>query len=271
MCLVTGADNLTVLTSVGVNIYFATATGLTPVEGDRFVIATTHVSGTKAYLRVGSAWTLQSAFIDGNLLVSGTVTADRLNTSSLSTAGLAVFGGALQSTGYLPGAAGWRIANTGDAELNSLTVRANNIENGAVSSKAIQAIASASVSRDSPTTLLTMSIPATTSTSFILVGLRVTLKKVLRSGISAVAAGTFQRRVRVGSVWQDWEDLPINWSAPANVDNAEKMTTYSDFLIGAYNGAEYRLLTTGMSGSGLPTNSTGLIGDCSIVRQEILK
>ncbi len=49
-----------------------------PVEGDRFVIATTHVSGTKAFIYSSGSWVAQAEFIDGNLLVAGTITGNKV-------------------------------------------------------------------------------------------------------------------------------------------------------------------------------------------------
>lgn len=64
---------------------------------------------------------------DANMLVAG----------ALTVQGMGAFGGALQSTGaapYVAGVQGWKIDNDGNAEFNSLLVRTDNIEDGAVSS-----------------------------------------------------------------------------------------------------------------------------------------
>lgn len=69
-----------------------------------------------------------------NHVAANTLTADKLNVLSMSSAGLAVFGGAIQSNNYSSGLSGWRIENGGNAEFNSLVVRRNMIVSGAVSS-----------------------------------------------------------------------------------------------------------------------------------------
>lgn len=70
-------------------------------------------------------------------ITPGSVTADLVNAGSFQAAGLAVFGGALQSANYTPGSAGWRIQQDGAAEFNELIVRQDMIANGAVTRRAI--------------------------------------------------------------------------------------------------------------------------------------
>lgn len=67
------------------------------------------------------------------LIENGAVTADKLNVSSVSVAGLALFGGELKSSDYLAESSGWSIKNNGDAEFNSLIVRESMIAPNAVS------------------------------------------------------------------------------------------------------------------------------------------
>jgi hypothetical protein len=73
--------------TAAVNSYWAAlhTPDIDPVKDDRFVIATTHVSGTKAFVYNGTDWVTQTAFIDGNLLVAGTVTAAAMSANSIST------------------------------------------------------------------------------------------------------------------------------------------------------------------------------------------
>jgi len=70
------------LSSSTVTTYFTTATGLTPVNGDKFVLTNT-LNQANAYVYTTS-WAIQSAFVDGDLLVNGTITADKLTVDKLS-------------------------------------------------------------------------------------------------------------------------------------------------------------------------------------------
>lgn len=69
----------------------------------------------------------------GLLLVDGAIKANHTDTASFSASGLAIFGGELKSNNFVQGSTGWRIKNTGEAELESLVVRTRHIEAGAVS------------------------------------------------------------------------------------------------------------------------------------------
>ena len=61
---------------------FATATTYAGVNGDRFIIKAT--DATEAYIYNGSAWAAQADFIDGDLMVAGTVTSDKMSVTTLS-------------------------------------------------------------------------------------------------------------------------------------------------------------------------------------------
>lgn len=70
-----------------------------------------------------------------NIILDGSVSIDHLNVASFTAAGLAVFGGGLESDNYVAGVSGWFIDNTGNAEFNQLVVRRDMIVNGAVSAR----------------------------------------------------------------------------------------------------------------------------------------
>jgi hypothetical protein len=70
------------LSSANVTTYFTTATGLNPVNGDKFVL-TNSLDQANAYVYTTS-WAPQAAFVDGDLLVEGTITSDKINVTSLS-------------------------------------------------------------------------------------------------------------------------------------------------------------------------------------------
>ena len=73
------------LSNAALDAFFATATGLSKVAGDRFIVVNTSDVAT-GYLRNNgdTSWVEQAEFIDGNLLVDGTVTADALAVNSVT-------------------------------------------------------------------------------------------------------------------------------------------------------------------------------------------
>jgi hypothetical protein len=82
----TGNSNSTSgLSNTTLNSYFATATGLTVVAGDRLIVSNDNDEAT-GYLRnnANTSWTEQAEFIDGDLLVNGTVTANALAADSVT-------------------------------------------------------------------------------------------------------------------------------------------------------------------------------------------
>jgi hypothetical protein len=80
------ADLSGVDTTSEVNVYWNALHNpdILVVKDDRFIIATTHASGTKAFIYDGTNWISQAAFVDGNLLVDGTVTATKISVNELS-------------------------------------------------------------------------------------------------------------------------------------------------------------------------------------------
>jgi len=57
-------------------------TGLTPVENDKLIIACTDIA--IAFRYVGGTWVTQDDFIDGNLMVAGTITGDKIVADSIT-------------------------------------------------------------------------------------------------------------------------------------------------------------------------------------------
>lgn len=66
-----------------INAAFTSATSLTVTESDRFIIKCTDIA--IAYIYNGATWIAQADFIDGDLMVTGTVTSDKLDVTNLST------------------------------------------------------------------------------------------------------------------------------------------------------------------------------------------
>jgi 6-phosphogluconolactonase (cycloisomerase 2 family) len=63
---------------------------IAPVKDDRFIIATSHPSGTKAFIYNGVDWVTQAAFVDGNLLVAGTITGNKIAANTITAGNLNV-------------------------------------------------------------------------------------------------------------------------------------------------------------------------------------
>jgi hypothetical protein len=85
-----GSIQVNTLTQLEINQKFDAATQLSPIFGDRFILATTHVTGTTAYIyNASSLWEIQTAFIDGNLLVNGTVTSNSIATGAITATNMA--------------------------------------------------------------------------------------------------------------------------------------------------------------------------------------
>ena len=130
--------------------YLLAAAGVTPVAGDRLIAVNTSNSAT-GYLRNNSntSWTQQADFIDGDLLVAGTVTSSALNTGAVTADKIAAsavtadkvatnaitgtkladssvssvkIDSHLQSDNYSAGSAGWKINKDGSAEFNGVVI-----------------------------------------------------------------------------------------------------------------------------------------------------
>jgi hypothetical protein len=73
------------LSDVAVNAFFVTSTGLAVAAGDRIVLNNTTDDAT-GYVRnnANTSWTQQAEFIDGGLMVNGTVTADKIEVTTVS-------------------------------------------------------------------------------------------------------------------------------------------------------------------------------------------
>jgi hypothetical protein len=67
-----------------VNAAFSTAVGLAIVEGDRFIISCTDDTAI-AFIYSSGSWVAQEAFVDGNLLVDGTITGQKVAAATIES------------------------------------------------------------------------------------------------------------------------------------------------------------------------------------------
>jgi hypothetical protein len=82
---------VTGLSETAINNFFSAAVGLAVTPGDRFIIVNSNDDAV-GYLRnsANTAWVQQADFLDGDLLVNGTITATKLVSDELSTLGMTI-------------------------------------------------------------------------------------------------------------------------------------------------------------------------------------
>mgnify|MGYP003624387063 CR=1 FL=1 len=114
----------------GNNIYNGTkdiiVDGNTIVAGSlaasRFVTGTALITGTAQ---------LADAVINNATILGGEITVSKTDTVDFNAQGLAMFGGALESTDYVQNVSGWTIGDTGIAEFDNVLVRNSFVEGAA--------------------------------------------------------------------------------------------------------------------------------------------
>jgi predicted phage tail protein len=138
----------------------------------------------------------------GGCVLRRAATAELVDTASFASAGLALFGGDIQSANFVTGTTGWAIDQTGSAEFNALIVRTS-LEDGAVSD--IQDFyQSTSNTTDPDTTHLTfedMEQDGMTVWSFAIACEGKT------NDFPSAAKITVQARLKVGGVWGSYVDV----------------------------------------------------------------
>ena len=104
-------------------------TGTTPVLSDLVTIANAGAGFSASKFYTGGAydgdWVTPNAYINGNLLVTGTVGADRISAGTIGAYTITLGGASsiIQSTNYVAGTSGWRIKGDGVGEFQNVTVR----------------------------------------------------------------------------------------------------------------------------------------------------
>lgn len=108
-------------------------TGTNPVPADMVTIADANsgFSQSKFYSSGGNGtttwgtWNVVNSYINGNLLVTGTLGADKISTGTMnaSTITLGSSSGVIQSSNFIAGTSGFRIRGSGDAEFQNATIR----------------------------------------------------------------------------------------------------------------------------------------------------
>jgi hypothetical protein len=222
----------------GATTLSSTTTGATAMGANNVVLAV-YVGGLNLTTDIGRT------IIDGSGIKTGSVTADRINATSFGTSGLAVFGGALQSSNFATGSAGWKINNTGAAEFNELVVREDMIAAGAVARKAY--ITQWSTITVTATTIGTAQAMGATSHPFevspyapsVLSPNNPTLVTLTYDAYDSGGSGrtlyyTLRRRTIAGpGAWTDlvWSSVPkMRGAVVRAVDNASGWMTAGSFI-----------------------------------------
>jgi hypothetical protein len=136
----------------------------------------------------------------GSFVLRRAASADLVDTASFATAGLALFGGTLQSIDFDSGVLGWQIDSLGSAEFNDLIVR-NSLQDGAVSDFQ-NFYESASNTTDPDDTHLTFAdMPQDGMTVW-----NFALACEGKTNDSIAAKITVQARLKVDGVWGPYED-----------------------------------------------------------------
>ena len=167
-------------------------------------------------------------FTADNILFDGTVLVEHLDVGSFSTAGLAVFGGDLQSDDFATGVSGWQITQAGDAEFNNLIVRESLVV-GSVSDTA-STYSAVEITPDDGDVFETLSYATPTASSEVVM-VAATCQLRAPSGYSAVVGVDAKFRTKIDGIWTDWKFLPV-------ADNS----IYSGYVQGTWLVIEFGLV-----------------------------
>jgi len=110
-------------------------TGTSPVAGDTVTENYGSSFVQTRYYAGAYGWTQWNFFINGNLLVTGSITADALAANQLWAKQIELgygSGNYIQSQYFSSGYQGWKIDGYGNAEFNTVMVRTKNIQNNSV-------------------------------------------------------------------------------------------------------------------------------------------
>jgi hypothetical protein len=104
--------------------------GGTPVLSDLVTIVNTSLgTSTSKFLSANAfrpgTWETPTAYINGNLLVTGTVGADKIAAGTIGAHTISLSGSSsiIRSSNYIAGSAGWQIRGDGVAEFRNVTIR----------------------------------------------------------------------------------------------------------------------------------------------------
>lgn len=218
---VKGATSLSTTTAIG-----------TAFGADNVVLAT-YAGGKNMTTDYGQT------IIDGSNIKTGTLTANKVDTTDFNAAGVSIFGNDLKSSNYVTGTSGWRLSHNGTLEIQNLIQRAA-IVDGAVSDKTQSVLLGP---RDFTTTanevLLTHSVGAVAFGSILKRGIVFEARNVSSNRQVTLV---FQIRRKYAGVWDAWEQL-TSWVLGSS-NSAWGLYTSSATLAGAYDDVEYRLLAT---------------------------
>ncbi len=162
-----------------------------------------------------------------------------LDSPAFQVAGLSVFGGALRSSNFVAGAAGWEIQNNGDAEFNSLVIRRPMLAANAVSDKVTTTTASLGNlnSSHNGVSWIPLSLGAVAVGDIFFIGFGTTVFTNSNAGTVIL-----RRRILNVSGWGAYETIysilvPSGQTSGAGVG-------YGDVISGQFLGVEYSMTTS---------------------------
>ncbi len=149
-----------------------------------------------------------ATLITGRQIVTGAITAEHLDVISLSAAGLATFGGALQSLDFVAGVSGWRIGADGTFEVADLIDRSS-LTDGAVSDVWTMSAAGPFYYANGGSVVAgPIQITPDRAAEIRLLGVEADLKAVTGMyGTAFAGRVTIERRMQRGGVWGAWSTV----------------------------------------------------------------
>lgn len=167
----------------------------------------------------GARWssygTGQATLITGKGIVTSSIMAEHMDVVSLSSAGLDIFDGFLQSNPYVAGSTGWRIDRNGDMELNNLVARGWVIDGAISDGGPFYALAETGRDRRNDSVTPVFGTPAISTQTATLFAVSIAYEF---RGSLVVESNNYVRddfrleffpqvRDRIGGVWSEWRDL----------------------------------------------------------------
>jgi hypothetical protein len=178
----------------------------------------------------------------GKLIVDGGIAANHVDTGSFGAAGLALFGGAVQSSNFVSGSTGWQINQNGNAELNNLILR-NSLVDGSVSDGGLgYALAAQHKAHNGTVTSASTGINKANPDTVYAIG----LYGEHRDGWDAPTETPhttrllLQYRLNNGSSWGSWITLYTGEYNPGR-DQWLTTTYTTEMILNAYN-AEFKVM-----------------------------
>ena len=228
------SGNLFIYWTKGEGFLRTTTTQGTAFGADNIVLA---VYGGNKNLTTDYGQTI----IDGSNIKTGTLTANKVDTTDFAAAGVSIFGNDLKSSNYVAGSAGWRLSHNGTLEIQNLIERVA-IKDGAVSDKVQSTmLTAANFPNVSNYVHLTHSTGPIAFGSIIKRAVVFEARHLSPSGYPTTVDLQINRKY--AGVWSGWETLNT-WTFDTTSFSDWRMYANSSTLSGAYDDVEYRVVSS---------------------------